>query len=45
MSFERLLELYSKGLVVKKVVELAVKGGFITAEQYEIITGEVFPVA
>ena len=42
MSFERLLELYSKGLIVKKVVALAVQGGFITAEQYETITKETY---
>jgi uncharacterized XkdX family phage protein len=42
MSYETIKRNYDKGLWNKQLVRMAVKQGFITADQYEEITGEKY---
>jgi len=40
--FDRIKDYYERGLWTKEMVRNAVVKGKITAEEYEIITGEVY---
>lgn len=40
--FDRIKDFYDRGLWTKEMVRNAVVKGKITAEEYEIITGEVY---
>lgn len=40
--YEQIKEWYEQGLWTKKMVRNAVKKGKITAEEYELITGEPY---
>mgnify|MGYP002869981122 CR=1 FL=1 len=42
MSYESIKRNYDKGLWSKKLVKMAVRQGFITAEQYQEIVGEPY---
>ena len=42
MSFEIIKKNYDKGLWTKAMVKMAVKKKVITAEEYELITGEIY---
>lgn len=42
--FEEIRQYYETGMWKKKAVRNAVKKGWITAEEYEEITGEVYAV-
>lgn len=42
MSYETIKRNYEKGLWNKQLVRMAVKQGFITADQYFEITGEKY---
>lgn len=42
MTFEKIKAYYDEGRWTKKMVHKAVALGYITAEQYQIITGEPY---
>ena len=42
MNFETIKRNYDRGLWTKTMVKMAVKKKVITAEEYELITGEVY---
>jgi len=42
MNFEMIKRNYDRGLWTKAMVKMAVKKKVITAEEYELITGEIY---
>ena len=42
MNYETVKRNYDKGLWNKQLVRMAVRQGFITADQYTDITGEIY---
>jgi len=43
MTYEMIKKNYERGLWSKQMVDIAVKKGIITKEQYEKIVGEPYP--